>query len=258
MNKFFKRFAAGTIAVMMLSAGAVFADEQEDLNSAAGMDEPTPISSAELETTDDNQEDFVSVVNAPIEPFTAEFETINGVKMLPLRSISEHFGYEVEWNDEARSVSLTKGAQYITLAIDTDAYAFSRMAPMPLGAAPVLFNDETTYVPVNFYSELLGLFCHEDENQITVAEGRIVELLEISEDGALTVKDDYYEEVILNIGENTEFVANGEAVSADLLAVGQLLKVEFPKFMTFSLPPQTTPVIVEILNLPVEVDTEVE
>ena len=225
----FKKTAATAALAAMIMTGAAFANEAEVTNA-----EPQVIT-----------------------PFVTNVEVINDVEMLPLRSTAEHFGYKVDWFEESQSVSLTKGAQYITFAIDTDAYSFSRTAPQPLGAAPVLFNDCTTYVPKAFFTDLLGLDCVEHTDGLELALPNIVSVIEITEDGIL-VADEVYGEVLVLIGEDTKITANGEEASAEAIAPEMLLNAKYSEQMTRSIPPQTTAISIELLNLPVENEEIVE
>ncbi len=222
MNKIFKKFTAIAAIAAIISTGAAFATETE-------------------ETTAINY-----------EPMTSTYEVINDVTMLPLRSVAEHFGYTVEWHGESQSVSLTKGAHYITFAIDQDAYSFSRMAPQSLGTAPILFGGTTTYVPQNFFCELIGLNCELTEDGIKISIPNIVTVKEVAEDGSLLVEDVVYGEVLVHISEETKVIALGEEVTAILFTPGQALEVEYSGQMTMSIPPQTTAVSIEVLNLPVD------
>lgn len=225
----FKKVTATAALAAMMMTGAAFANETEVINA-----EPQVIT-----------------------PFVANVEVINDVEMLPLRSTAEHFGYQVDWYEDSQSVSLTKGAQYITFAINTDAYSFSRMAPQPLGAAPVLFNDCTTYVPKTFFTDLLGLDYSNHENGLELALPNIVSVTEITEEGIL-VADEVYGEVLVLIGEDTKITANGEEASAEAIATDMLLNVKYSEQMTRSIPPQTVAVSIELLNLPVENEEIIE
>ncbi len=217
----FKKVTATAALAAMIMTGAAFANETEAIQPQV------------------------------ITPFVADVEVINDVEMLPLRSIAEHFGYKVDWFEDSQSVSLTKGAQYISFAINTDAYSFSKMAPQTLGAAPVLFNDCTTYVPKAFFTDLLGLDCNEHTDGLELALPNIVSVIEITEDGIL-VADEVYGEVLVLIGEDTKITANGEDASAEAIASDMLLNVKYSEQMTRSIPPQTVAISIEILNLPVE------
>lgn len=81
------------------------------------------------------------------------YENEEGVMMIPLRQIAETLGYEVIWNNEARSVELIKGPQWSLVTIGKDQYNFARMS-IKLHTAPVI-KDSTTYVPYDFLNEAL-------------------------------------------------------------------------------------------------------
>lgn len=241
MNNVFKKVVVSTAALSLLSAAAVFAEEPVLINQEPETDISVSVDAA-----------------APVASINTPFEVIDGVTMLPLRAIAEHFGYSVEWLEESQTVTITKGAKQITFSINEDRYAFSRMAAQPLGAAPVLVDDCTTYVPMSFFTELVGLNCRIADGECISAMPTIVSVLAIEEDGSLLVNDDFYGSVIVKIGENTEIVANGETVSADMIAAEQMLAVEYDSAFTRSIPPQTTAVKIELLNLAAEGETEEE
>lgn len=238
-NKFIK-FAAAGAALSMLTAVTAFAEDN------------LLIAPPDAEQTGVNEEYSLT----PAEPITVAFaktEETGDAVMVPVRKVAENFGYTVEWDGKEQSVALSRGAQYLKLWLGRDEYAISKSMPQSLGAASILLNDETTYVPVNMFTDLLGFFSHEDEAYVTVVEPRTAELTEILEDGALSVKDSYIGDVVVYIDEDTVVTADREAVSKELLKdlkAGQLLDIEYSEAMTMSLPPQTTAVRIDILNLP--------
>ena len=77
----------------------------------------------------------------------------DGMAMIPLRQIVEELGYEVKWNNESRSIELTKGVQWTSLTIGEDNYNFAKMI-VKLGAAPEL-KEGTTFIPLTFVEEVL-------------------------------------------------------------------------------------------------------
>ncbi|WP_409343155.1 PdaC/SigV domain-containing protein [Paenibacillus sp. MBLB4367] len=79
----------------------------------------------------------------------------SGKALVPLRVIAEALGYELTWNDEQKAVELSKGAQWTTVRVDKDEYAYNKMAPIALGAAPVIREDGRMFVPVAFFSDIL-------------------------------------------------------------------------------------------------------
>jgi len=67
--------------------------------------------------------------------------------MIPLRIVSEGLGAEVYFDNETRTVHITKGDIEISLVIDV---------PLPGGmGTPVIINDRT-FVPTRYISEILG------------------------------------------------------------------------------------------------------
>lgn len=83
--------------------------------------------------------------------------TVNGVSMVPVRSVAEALGYEVAWNDENKAV--TMGHAYFK--IDEDSYVIGKRMPDSLGQAPVLIalpgeSNALTYVPAEFFTDVLG------------------------------------------------------------------------------------------------------
>lgn len=239
MKNTFKRFVAGASLAAMLSAGAVFATEEMPAVT-------------EMPTADEHSVE--KEAKAPVQPFVTTFETIDGVTMLPVRAIAEHFGYNVEWIEESQSVALTKGAVYILFSINENSYAFSKMAPQQLEMAPVLVNEETTYVPLSLFTSYLNLNAHIAENQVEIVEPRIVSVISMdAENNQISVMDEFYGEVIVNIDpENTKVTIDGAEVMDFILGEGQLLAVEYANYMTASIPAQTTAISIEILNTVVE------
>ncbi|MBN2221746.1 MAG: copper amine oxidase N-terminal domain-containing protein [Vallitaleaceae bacterium] len=88
------------------------------------------------------------LVEAP-QYFTLE----DGTLMLPLRALSEALGFDVTWEDVTRSIRLGVG---INLKIGSTSYLVGRMAPIELTHAPVIV-EGSTFVPVEFFTEVLGL-----------------------------------------------------------------------------------------------------
>lgn len=77
----------------------------------------------------------------------------NDTLMVPLREIAEKLGFTVEWDGELKAVMLNSGMY--SLKIGENAYGKGKMMPQPLKAAPVIKDDDLTYVPVEYFTELL-------------------------------------------------------------------------------------------------------
>lgn len=77
----------------------------------------------------------------------------NGVEMLPLRTVAEALGFNVEWVNESQSIIISKGAFSATIRIGTVEGGINR-ARLVLETAPILYGGSKTYVPTSFFAEL--------------------------------------------------------------------------------------------------------
>ena len=188
-----------------------------------------------------------------------QVEDVNGITMIPLRQVAEGLSYTVNWNGETRSVEIIRGAQYILITLDQDAYAFSRRAPQQLGAAPTLVGD-STYVPLAFVDQVLGGYYYANEDgTYKIIQPAVATITEIGEDGTVTVDDALLGAVILNIGDETVITKGNErrVYKVDDLEVGMSVGLEYSDWMTASFPPQNTPIRISIYSVPV-VDEKTE
>lgn len=94
-----------------------------------------------------------------------ETKTINTKEMIPLRHVLEAVGYEVQWIAEEKAVEIKKGAQWTKIYIGKNRYTRNKMAPFELSAAPTIVSNRT-FVPVEFYHEVLGLAFKYDKSKL--------------------------------------------------------------------------------------------
>lgn len=78
----------------------------------------------------------------------------DGVTFVPLRKLAEGLGYEVTWNQATYAAELHKGAQWTNVSVGKDSYFYAKMAPVSLGAAPMIQKD-SLYVPLKFVTDIL-------------------------------------------------------------------------------------------------------
>jgi|GEM_PF-2930500 len=101
--------------------------------------EPSPAPSGD--------ETAIDIVPAPIEQMDefagAEYDK-DGVTMIPLRVAAENRGYEVGWDGDTRTVSLTKDGNTVELVIGVNDYSGDA-----LEFAPEITNDRT-FVPESY------------------------------------------------------------------------------------------------------------
>jgi hypothetical protein len=76
-----------------------------------------------------------------------------GVPLLPIRSIAEAAGLDIEWLAASKSVAVGKIA---TFTVGKDSYStINKTELISLGAAPIIVRDRT-YVPFEFFSEIMS------------------------------------------------------------------------------------------------------
>lgn len=186
----------------------------------------------------------------------------NDKVLMPVRNIFEKLGFEISYNAKTKVISMTKGAQYVTFATNADAYTFARMAPQPLGQAPVV-KEGVTYVPVQLF-DLMGMEIKLTDNNIlyigekpeekeaiktekdnTTAKKSQIIIKEIDDkNNTITVEDAKKGTIILNIKD----LKIDYTTEDNQLMVGQALNVEYGEIMTASEPPINTPKSVKVID----------
>ncbi len=84
----------------------------------------------------------------------APYVDSNWRTMVPFRVLGEAFGAEVDWDQEAQTVTYTYGGMELVMTIGEETYTVNG-EEQTMDTAPVLSGDRT-YVPVRFVAEALG------------------------------------------------------------------------------------------------------
>lgn len=248
MKKFFAAIAI--IAVTMTASVGAFAEY--DPNKTV---DPNVVSTKMVKPI------FAVHTNGTLLEGASVYVNGNDKIMIPIRAVAESLGFTVGW-DSGR-VTLTKGPVYVTFAIGEDGYTFARTAPMQIGQAPEL-TDEKTYVPSNFFDEILGAEIAINQNgEISIKHGddtsaeeekagASVDVISVTaQEGftAVLVADKLLGEVQLNISKESDIVlADGSKGSPSDIKEGMTLTVAYGEAMTMSLPPQNNPVKITVLS----------
>lgn len=82
-------------------------------------------------------------------PYTKSDRTL-----IPVRFVSENFGAKVDWDEDTKTVTISKDGKTVTLQINSTT-AYDGEMPVTLDTAPEQTND-VTMVPVRFVAETLG------------------------------------------------------------------------------------------------------
>lgn len=91
---------------------------------------------------------------------------LEGNVVVPIRAITEAMGAGLEWEQETRSVTVTRGNRVIKLQNGSE-IAYVDGQEITLAVPPQIINNHTM-VPVRFISEALGAQVFWDQNSQTV------------------------------------------------------------------------------------------
>lgn len=89
---------------------------------------------------------------------------VGDATLLHVRAVCEAMGLEVAWDNDLFAVTVGTIPMGVNFKIGENSYNKARMMPFTLSAAPQLINDELTYIPVDFLTEILGA-------QVTIVDG---------------------------------------------------------------------------------------
>jgi len=96
-----------------------------------------------------------------------ETVSVNYRTLVPVRALMESTGAEVVWDEATQGIAITRGENNINLQIDNTSMT-SNGETVTLDAAPVLYNDTTTYVPLRAICEAFNFNVDWDENTKTI------------------------------------------------------------------------------------------
>lgn len=93
---------------------------------------------------------------------------VDGRTMVPIRAVVEALGGEVSWDAAARTVTVTKDSDVISLTIDSNLAEVNSQS-VELDTPPIIVN-ERTLLPLRFVSENLGaeVVWNAENRQITI------------------------------------------------------------------------------------------
>ncbi|WP_426452370.1 stalk domain-containing protein [Paenibacillus sp. S-38] len=110
------------------------------------------------------------VLDAGVMKFDSQPEITDGRLMVPVRAITEALGYQVAFDDAARSVALSKEGRTVELYVGRTGIRLysdgSLKAEKDTDAAPYI-KDDLTFVPIRFFAEEIGMDVQWDEGTRT-------------------------------------------------------------------------------------------
>lgn len=97
----------------------------------------------------------------------AQIQNMNGTIMIPIRVVVEELGFNVNWEQQTRTVTIQQSGTEVILVVDQST-AYVNGNPVTLEVAPKLITD-SVIVPLRFISEQLGLTVGWDNQTKTVS-----------------------------------------------------------------------------------------
>lgn len=129
-------------------------------------------------TTSLNDTDEISIViNGKLISLDTAPVIVNERTLVPARSVFEHLGANVTWNDRFQVVTITLDEEEIELAIGIKRAKVNRKN-VPLEVAPEIINDRTM-VPLRFVGEALNMNVDWNSNQRLITMNSISNIKEI-------------------------------------------------------------------------------
>ncbi len=172
---------------------------------------------------------------------------VNGLNMVHIRPILEKFNFEVNYNNEDKSVEIVRGPYHSIIKVNNNSYYKLRMAPRELSSAPIIQNNKM-YVPLEFLTLMVDIALDFEEDKLiahnqdfTIYAGYISEISE-TENGKIIVLTDESLEYdmdtakVIHLSKNT--VLNGK------LSVGEFIEIISPPNVMLSLPPQMGAIVI--------------
>ena len=150
-----------------------------------------------------------------VEPYEKK-----GLKMLPLRAISENLGFEVRWNEIDKSIDLKKDTQYLQIYVGNDKCLLNNTITQELDIAPEIMKSRT-FVPYTFFEEILETDIQIDNNKITI-NGYVDYVFDIEQDQSFS---DIVVDVPTNYMENNFYEYKFEIINSPAKNMGKAIKM---------------------------------
>lgn len=96
-----------------------------------------------------------------------ETVSVNDRTLVPVRALMESTGAEVLWDEVTQGIDVKRGEKAIVLQIDNSNMTVNGEI-VALDAAPILYNDTTTYVPLRAICEAFNFNVDWDEDTKTI------------------------------------------------------------------------------------------
>lgn len=102
--------------------------------------------------------------------------------LVPIRSIGNHLGAEVGWNQQTKEATVKTANQEIVLTLNSSMVSVNgTKKEIPYGVPAIIVNDARIMVPLRFVSEVLGCIVDWDQDTMTgIITSQVSENIEIT------------------------------------------------------------------------------
>ncbi|BBH24792.1 hypothetical protein Back11_61370 [Paenibacillus baekrokdamisoli] len=137
---------------------------------AAGIPEINIALPGHTTTTPGNLSALSVMVNGKALKSTSLYTNDEGIAMVPLRTVAEALGYQLNRIGTSKVISVSNGKQLAYLETNKDNYGLDGLPTFTIGAAPVQKNGKL-YVPAAFFSKVLKVKVAYSSNAVTFTTG---------------------------------------------------------------------------------------
>ncbi len=137
---------------------------------------------------EDIQKGYSLTVNGEtlvFDGYTPEPYMKGDVLMLPLRSIMENIGFEVEWQAETKSIQLSKGTLKTEISLNQAEYVDFEGKSVDISVAPEL-SGYRTFIPIDFYTSIIGLVSNVEGQSIGLT-GQLDRIIDVKDSGIIPI-----------------------------------------------------------------------
>ncbi|MGG4492475.1 copper amine oxidase N-terminal domain-containing protein [Brevibacillus reuszeri] len=113
------------------------------------------INSESIYYTANQSGQIIVFIDGQLQTYNKPPVKINSRVLVPMRAVFEAFGAKVDWDEATESVTATTNGDVIKLTIGSK-IAYKNGQPITMDVPAILYNNQTTMVPIRFVSEALG------------------------------------------------------------------------------------------------------
>lgn len=148
-------FALGLLALSVFLSGCIAASAENNTYTTIVMTIDNPLMQINGENVNIDENGTSSIIT-------------DGRTLVPIRAVAEALGGSVEWDNDTRTVSITKDSKVTKLVID-EVNAIVDESNVALDTAPVIMNGRTM-LPLRFVAESLGadVEWNSEKREITI------------------------------------------------------------------------------------------